>query len=38
MTLEYALKLGLKVYFTNVGVQKINSFALKILEIVLASF
>ena len=38
MTLEYALKLGLKIYFTNVGVQKINNSTLKTFKIILASF
>ena len=38
ITLGYALKLGLKVFFTNVGVQKIDGFIFKIFKIVLASF
>ena len=37
-TLEYALKLGLKVGITNIIVQKINSFTLKTFEIILTSF
>ena len=38
MTLRYASKLGLKVYSSNVIVQKIDSLTFKIFEIVLASF
>ena len=38
MTLQYVLKLGLKVRFTNVGVQKIDSFNFKIFEMILISF
>ena len=38
MTPAYVLKLGLKVYSTNVGAQKIDGFILKIFEMVLASF
>ena len=38
MTIGYALKLGLKVRFTNIGVQKIDGSTLKIFEMVLASF
>ena len=38
MTLGYASKLGLKVCFTNVGVQKIDGSTLKTFKIVLASF
>ena len=38
MILEYALQLDLKIYFTNVKVQKINESTLKIFEMVLASF
>ena len=38
MTLGYALKLNLKVCFTNIRLQKIDGSTLKMLEIVLASF
>ena len=38
MTLRYKLKLGLKVFFINVKVQKIDGSSLEIFEIVLASF
>ena len=38
MAMAYASKLGLKVYPTNVGAQKIDGSTLKIFEIVLASF
>ena len=37
MTLRYTSKLGLKVCFTNVGMQRIDSSTLKTFEIVLAS-
>ena len=35
---EYALKLGLKVCSINIGAKKIDSFIIKIFEIILASF
>ena len=38
MTPAYLSKLGLKVYHTNVGTQKINKFILEIFEMVLANF
>ena len=38
MTSVYTLKLGLKIYTTNVGAQKINNFILKTFRMVLASF
>ena len=38
MTLAYALKLGFKVYHTDVGAQKINSSTLETFEMVLANF
>ena len=38
MILRYALKLGLKVCFINVGAQKIDGSTLETFEIVLASF
>ena len=38
ITLAYASKLGLKIYYTNVGAQKIDSSTLKIFGIVLTSF
>ena len=38
MTLRYILKLGLKIYSTNVKVQKIDGSILKTFKIVLASF
>ena len=38
MTLECALKLGLKIYFTNIRAQKINSSTFKTFRMVLASF
>ena len=37
MTWGYALKLGFKIRYINVGVQKIENFTLKTFEIVLAS-
>lgn len=37
-TLEYALKLSLKVFKTNIEVQKIDNSNLKIFKIVLANF
>ena len=38
MTIEYILNLGLKFYFTNIKVQKIDGFTFKMFEIILASF
>ena len=38
MTLGYILKLGLKIRFINVGVQKINGSTFNTFEIVLVSF
>ena len=38
MTLVYASKLGLKVCFTNVGVQKIDGSIFKTFNMILASF
>ena len=38
MTLAYTLKLGLKVYHTNVGAQKIDGSILKIFGMVLVNF
>ena len=38
MATEYALKLGLKVYLTNVEAQMIDSSTLETIGIVLASF
>ena len=38
MTPAYALKLGLKIYPTNVGAQKIDGSILKMFGTVLASF
>ena len=38
MTLEYALKLGLKVHFTNIKSHKIDYSIFKRFEIVLTSF
>ena len=38
ITLGYALKLGLKICFTNVKTQKIDGSTLEIFGIVLASF
>lgn len=38
MTPAYALKLGLKIRFTNIEAQKINSSIFKIFRIILASF
>ena len=38
MTLVYASKLGLTVYLTNVGAQKVDDSTLKIFGMVLASF
>ena len=38
MTPKYALKLGLKVRPTDVGVQKIDGFTLEMFRMVLASF
>lgn len=38
MTLINIAKLGLKVCYTDVGAQKIDSITLEIFEIVLASF
>ena len=38
MTLEYTLKLGLKVCCINVRMQKIISFTLEMFKILLASF
>lgn len=38
MTLAYATKLGLKIWFTNNRAQKIDGFTLERFEIVLASF
>ena len=38
MTLDYALKLGLKVHFTNVGMEKIDNSILKMFGMVLANF
>ena len=38
MKLVYALKLGLKIYLTNVKAQKIDGSTLKTFKIVLASF
>ena len=38
MTSGYALKLDLKIYFTNIEVQKIDGSIFKTFEIVLASF
>lgn len=37
MTLVYTLKLDLKIYYTNVRAQKIDSFTFEIFEIVLPS-
>ena len=38
MILGYALKLGLKICYTNVKIQKIDSSILKIFKMILASF
>lgn len=38
MTLTYTVKLGLKVYYTNVGAQKIDISTCETFEIVFASF
>ena len=38
IALAYVSKLGLKVYLTDIGTQKINDSILKIFEIVLVSF
>lgn len=38
MTPVYAFKLALKMYYTNVGAQKIDDSSFKIFEIVLISF
>ena len=38
MTLRYALKLGLKIYSTNIKTQKIDGFTFKKFRIVLVSF
>ena len=38
MTLAYASKLGLKVWTTNIGNQKIDSSLLRTFEIVIAGF
>lgn len=38
MMLAYALKLGLKVYRSNIRAQKIDVFTFETFEIVLASF
>lgn len=38
MTLFYTFKLGLKTYPINIKAQKIDSFTLKIFEIILNSF
>ena len=38
MTPGYVLKLGLKIYPTNVGAQKIDGSTLEMFEIVLTSF
>ena len=38
MILAYVLRLGLRVYHTNVGAQKIDGSTLKTFEMVLASF
>ena len=38
MTLAYATKLGLKVYYIDVGAQKIDSSIFETFEIILASF
>ena len=38
MTLGYVSKLGLKIYSTNVGAQKIDSSTLKTFGMILASF
>ena len=35
---DYAWKLGLKIRKTNIGVQKIDGFALEIFEMVIADF
>ena len=38
MILNYALKLGLKVCYTNIGAQKIDGSIFEIFEMVLANF
>ena len=38
MTPAYTLKLGLKIYPTNIGAQKIDGFTLETFEMILASF
>ena len=38
MTQAYISKLSLRVRYTNIGAQKINSFTFEIFEMVLASF
>ena len=38
ITLAYTAKLGLKVYLTNVGAQKIDGLLLKTFEMVIAGF
>ena len=38
ITSSYILKLGLKIWKTNIKAQKIDSFSLKLFEIVLTSF
>lgn len=38
MTPGYALKLGVKIFSTNIGVWKIDSFTVTMFEMVLANF
>ena len=38
MTPVYTLKLSLRVYYTDVGAQKIDGFTLQTFEMVLANF
>lgn len=38
MTFAYASKLGFKVYYTNIGFQKIDSSIFEIFEMIITSF